>query len=156
MAAEPSNGTVAFVLLNPSTADAERDDPTVRRCLKYARDWGYARLEIGNVFAWRATDPKALLGAAVRGQDIVGPENDAALERVAREASLIVCGWSRLRDRWHRARRVAAILQASGKPLHVLRLTKRGEPAHPLRLPGALRPIPWAGYPEPGDPCAGA
>ncbi len=63
---------LGFVLLNPSTADAENDDPTLRRCMGFARAWGYGSLQIVNLFAYRATVPDALRWVA----DAVGPEND--------------------------------------------------------------------------------
>src|SRR4028119_2392792 len=66
---------VAFVLLNPSTADARRDDPTIRRCANFARTWGFGGLEVVNLFAFRATHPTDLKCAA----DPVGPQNDVHL-----------------------------------------------------------------------------
>ena len=145
--------TVTFVLLNPSIADAARDDPTVRRCRGFASAWGYARVEVYNVFAWRATDPAALWAAAASGEDIIGPENDAALEAGARRADLVVCAWGQRAGRWYRNRQVAALLtqaRAALGPapwLHALRLSPRThEPVHPLYLPASLTPQPWNGY----------
>lgn len=79
--------SVAFIMLNPSTADAERDDPTIRRCIGYARLWGYRRLIVGNAYAWRSTDPAGLWTAP----DPVGPDNAFHLEQIARDAELVVC-----------------------------------------------------------------
>lgn len=140
--------TVLFVMLNPSTADGEHDDPTIRRCLGYARAWGYGWLEVCNLFAWRATDPRALLreAAADADLDLIGPDNDAYLELAARRARVIVCAWGVGRQRWYRARQVAALLRRAHPELHALRVNAAGQPCHPLYLPASLAPTPW------GDP----
>ncbi len=74
---------VAFVMLNPSTADAAKDDPTIRRCASFARSWGYGSLEVVNLFAYRASEPKRLR----QTPDPIGPANDDylvdAADRVA-------------------------------------------------------------------------
>jgi hypothetical protein len=75
-----------FVGLNPSTADEGGDDPTIRRCVGFARDWGYSGLCMTNLFAFRATQPKDMLAQA----DPVGPNNDETLTRLAKEAKVIV------------------------------------------------------------------
>jgi hypothetical protein len=124
-----------FVCLNPSTADDERDDPTVRRCIAFADAWGYRRLCVANLFALRATDPAALLAAA----DPVGPDNDAWLRRAARGAAVVVAAWGNRGARLGRDGEVLALLP---RP-HFLRLTVRGRPEHPLRLPRGLTPRPW-------------
>ena len=80
---------VAFLMLNPSTADEEVLDPTVRRCLGYAQAWGFGSFEVGNIFALRSTDPRALRAAA----DPVGRANDAKLISIAARSDLVVCGW---------------------------------------------------------------
>jgi len=130
-----SPGYALFVCLNPSTADDERDDPTVRRCIAFADAWGYRRLCVANLFALRATDPAALLAAA----DPVGPENDAWLRRAARGAGVVVAAWGNRGARAGRDREVTALLPR----MHYLRLTARGHPEHPLRLPRGLKPRPW-------------
>src|SRR5688572_12557148 len=71
------NGDVAFVGLNPSTADDEKDDPTIRRCIGFAKRWGYGGVVMLNLFAYRATRPDAMWAARVADADIVGPQNDA-------------------------------------------------------------------------------
>ena len=83
------NGTVTFVCLNPSTADATEDDPTIRRCTRFAREWGYAQLKVVNLYAYRSTDPSQL----ARVPDPVGPENDDILSAVLGSSDCIVAAW---------------------------------------------------------------
>lgn len=129
--------TVAFICLNPSTADARTDDPTIRRIRGFAKAWGYSALVVANLYAWRATDPAELK----RADDPVGPDNDSHLVRVAADCELVVAAWG-----VHaRPERVAAVRALPGMDrLHVLGLTKGGAPRHPLYLPGGLVPKPWA------------
>lgn len=122
--------TVTFVLLNPSTADAEHDDPTLRRCVGFARRWGCGRLELLNLFALRATSPAELRRAA----DPVGPENDTIL-RAAR--GVIVVGWGNHGALHGRDREVLGLL---GEVL-VLGFTKQGQPRHPLYVRGDWSPL---------------
>lgn len=129
---------LAFVMLNPSTADAEVDDPTIRRCMGFARDGGYGGIDVGNLFAWRATDPAELKKAA----DPVGIDNDATLESIFRNSAVVVCGWGARGSLQGRDRHVLRLIRVAEKVPHCLRLTKAGHPAHPLYLPAKLRPIP--------------
>jgi hypothetical protein len=132
---------VLWVLLNPSVADEFIDDPTVRRCQRWAAAWGYAGAEIVNIFAWRDTDPKGMRAAS----DPVGPDNDRHLLAAAADASLIVCGWGVHGAHMERGRQVAAMLHAAGHTLNALRVTRGGHPQHPLYLPSALAPSEWPG-----------
>lgn len=129
-------GRVLIIGLNPSAADAERDDPTIRRCIGFARDWGFAGLIVANLFAWRASDPRDLRVAA----DPVGPRNDLHLRAAARQARLVVAAWGVHGRHRGRDRRVRALLPE----LHCLRLTRDGDPAHPLYLPAGLQPQRWS------------
>jgi len=122
--------------LNPSRADATVDDPTLRRCIGFARSWGFSGLRLANLFAWRAPDPRAL----GRLQDPVGPEADRWLVRLADGADLVLAAWGNGGRLGGRSQAVLRLLPA----LHVLRLTQAGEPAHPLYLPAALQPQPWS------------
>lgn len=129
-------GFAMFVGLNPSTADEIANDPTVRRCIGYALDWGYDGLCMTNIFAYRATDPEVMKAQ----DDPVGPGNDAALIRMAEQAGIVVAAWGThgaYRDR-HRA-----VLDLGLPKLHFLRLTQGGYPNHPLYLPKNLEPVPW-------------
>ncbi len=128
---------VLIVGLNPSSADAHSDDPTVRRCMAFARSWGYGGLRLGNLFAFRATDPRSMLTAT----DPVGPANDRWLQQQAEGAALVVAAWG-VKGRFaSRDQAVRSLLPA----LHCLRLSRQGCPMHPLYLPAQLRPLPWPG-----------
>lgn len=135
---EESAGTVAFVMLNPSTADATTDDPTVRRCIGFARSWGFGGLLVANLFALRSTDPSELL----RVPDPVGPANDDYLLGLRARVSLMVAAWGARGTLLGRSAEVRRLLEATG-PIHQLGLTKADEPRHPLYLPGALQPRAW-------------
>jgi hypothetical protein len=131
-----AKGPVAnFLMLNPSTADELKLDPTCARARAYAEAWGYGALIVTNIFGWRSTDPKALK----RVKDPVGQGNDAAIQRAAREADLVVCAWGN--HGLERSGRVRELLR--GIDLHVLKLTGAGEPGHPLYLKKSLKAAPW-------------
>jgi len=127
--------TACFVMLNPSTADHRVDDPTVRRCIAYARRWGFGGLVVVNLFALRSTLPGALLTAV----DPVGPGNDRHVARACREASLVVAAWGAHRSVRARAGAVAALLGNAA----CLGWTRAGEPRHPLYLRRDARPRAW-------------
>ena len=125
---DPGFPVVLFVMLNPSTADHEKDDPTVRRCLGFAKDWGFGTLVVCNLFAFRATDPRKL-----RDQwDPVGPANDRAIVAHAEMADEIVCAWGNNGSLWEQSASVKELL--SSLSVKCLGLTKNGQPKHPLRL----------------------
>ncbi len=86
---DTSKPTVLFICLNPSTADAKTDDPTVRRMIGFAKQFGFGRLLVGNLFAFRATKPSDLLAANAP----IGPENDTYLSKMANEAHTIIAAW---------------------------------------------------------------
>lgn len=130
---------VNFVMLNPSTADAFALDPTNRRCVGFARDWGFDGLLTTNVFAWRSTDPRGLRDAT----DPVGPDNDTFLLDIARRAELVVAAWGVHAALGGRGESVRRLLVGAGVEPHVLRLTKDGHPGHPLYVAATTRVIPW-------------
>ena len=122
--------------LNPSTADAKRDDPTIRRCIGFARNWGFGHLWVLNLFAFRATYPKDLMAAT----DPIGARNDEWIRRVARKVDRVVAVWGNDGAFLDRSTRARSML---GDRLEVIRLNAGGEPAHPLYLPRGLKPIRW-------------
>jgi hypothetical protein len=141
----PPGRIVLFVMLNPSIAGATLDDATIRRCLGFAKRWGYARLEVCNLFGWRATDPKRLLTA----DDPVGNANDVHLVAAAVAADLIIAAWGASLVPATHAFRADQVLQLLARPVHCLGLTKESHPVHPLRQPAHLNPVPfWS------PPCA--
>jgi hypothetical protein len=125
-----------FLMLNPSTADEFQLDPSCTRARVYAERWGYGSLIVTNLFGWRATDPTAM--KAVR--EPVGRRNDRAILQAAREAGIVVCAWGNHGAHLERSLKVLALLRQARVPLHALRLNGAGQPAHPLYLPGNLRP----------------
>ncbi|MGP9820048.1 DUF1643 domain-containing protein [Salinarimonas sp. NSM] len=125
---------VAFVMLNPSTADAERDDPTIRRVRLLARGFGYGPIVVANLYALRATDPRALAAHP----DPVGPDNAAHLAAIAAQAGDVVCAWGNHADP-ERARAALALLAGAGARLWHLGPTRSGAPRHPLYVPRDVR-----------------
>lgn len=134
--------TVVFAMLNPSTADGRRDDPTLRRCMGYANDWDFDRLVVVNLFALRATDPSALLTAG----DPVGPLNDRYLAEAVDEAmpndDAVIVAWGAHQMADARARAVAHILCRRG-PVMCLGATRDGHPKHPLYVRRDVMPAVW-------------
>lgn len=129
------DGYAMFIGLNPSTADEIEDDPTIRRCVAFAKSWGYGALCMTNLFAFRATEPSDMIAAL----DPIGPDNDMHLTAMAREASVVVAAWGTNGTHLRRDKAVRGLVAN----LHCLRKTQAGHPGHPLYLPGDLAPIPF-------------
>lgn len=147
---------VLWVMLNPSTADGELDDPTVRKCREFSRRIrpSAARMVVANLFALRETSPSRLRDAIRQGRDAVGPENDSYLERLVSEASVVVCAWGahplsslRLYGGPERVDRVLSILSrvrgAGMADVVCLGRSAGGAPSHPLMLAYATAPEPF-------------
>ena len=120
---------VQFIGLNPSTADEVRDDQTIRRCKRFAKDWGYAGIVMTNLFAFRATNPRHMMMTP----DPIGPGNDNAIMSVARESALTVACWGTRGS--HRFRDAAVMALLGDQKMSCLGTTDRGHPRHPLYLP---------------------
>ncbi|PDT55075.1 MULTISPECIES: DUF1643 domain-containing protein [Sinorhizobium] len=125
---------VAFLMLNPSTADASQDDPTIRRCIGFAKAWGFGGLIVGNLFALRSTDPKALYGHP----DPIGADNDQHILAIAKSAHKLVCAWGTHGALHARAREVYEMLEFFN--LAALKVTVEGHPAHPLYIAANTEP----------------
>ncbi|RNF36161.1 DUF1643 domain-containing protein [Paracoccus methylarcula] len=128
-----------FVMLNPSTADEQRNDPTVERCERRARALGFGAFRVVNIFAYRATRPQDLK----RAPEPVGAENDRILLDSAAWADRILCAWGAHGDHLGRGQAVERMLRATGRGLWHLGQTRHGAPRHPLYIGYAAQPVPW-------------
>jgi hypothetical protein len=123
---------IAFGMLNPSTADHERNDPTIERCERRARALGFGSLVVWNLFAYRATRPAALRQQA----DPIGPENNGFIEEILAESKSrngkIVVGWGIHGQYLQRHAEVLQIARTINVSLYCLGVTRDGQPRHPL------------------------
>lgn len=140
----PNLPAVTWVMLNPSTADAEVDDPTIRRCIGFSKRWAYGAIKVVNLFALRATSPKELLTA----DDPVGPENAVMLRGLPEIGSVIVAAWGASIPETREAEVLVKLLRRKARGSGwwwCLGKTKSGEPRHPLRLSNSALLEPWPG-----------
>lgn len=127
--------TVVFIGLNPSTADEEADDKTIRKCIGYAKRWGYGKLIMANLFAFRSTDPSLLK----RVEDPVGPDNDSYIQKCVSESNLVIACWGNHGKLLNRDK----VLMDSLPNLVCLKRNKNGTPHHPLYLSKDITPVPY-------------
>ena len=120
--------------LNPSTADETGNDPTITRCISFARSWGYGAVCVTNLFGFRATAPSQLKAY----HDPIGKENDAWVHEMAKEAAITVAAWGNHGKFLNRSLEIMPSLDQ----LHCIKMNKSGEPAHPLYLKSELKPVP--------------
>lgn len=125
-------------MLNPSTADARKNDPTVERCERRARAAGFGCMGVGNIFALRSTDHRRLYSH----EDPIGPNNDCAIMAMAAQADAIFCGWGNHGQLLDRGPQVMDMLLDAGYVPQALRLTQAGQPGHPLYIGYAAQPRP--------------
>lgn len=131
---------ILFIMLNPSTADAKHDDPTLRRCMNFAAKWGYGGIEVVNLFAFRATLPRELLSA----EDAVGPENDDHIREALGDTPDVLCAWGvdgAINDRDKAVLEILKATDPNDRLILCLEKTKNGHPKHPLYCAGNLKPI---------------
>lgn len=139
---------VMFVGLNPSTADEQKDDPTIRRCKAFAKAWGYGGIYMMNLYAFRATKPTDMIVAA----DSLGPGNLEAFGYYRSRVGLIVAAWGAL-DKRYRSRvkwqeTIDQVLYAISQPVYCLGRTADGSPRHPLYVRGDVeRELFWSPAP---------
>ena len=125
---------VMIIGLNPSTADEKVNDPTITRCISFARSWGYGGVCVTNLFGFRATAPTELKSY----HDPIGKENDAWVHEMAKEAAIKVAAWGNHGKFLNRS----VDFLSSLDQLHCIKMNKSGEPAHPLYLKAELKPVP--------------
>lgn len=139
-----SGERMAWIMLNPSTADAKLDDPTIRRCMGFARREGYDGIEVINLFAWRATDPKNLQEAMASGIDIEGPENARHWDDVLTDhgIGMIIAAWGAAIGGAVLRRRTLLDEWFTGG-WYCLGTTAAGAPRHPLYVKGDTEFVQW-------------
>jgi hypothetical protein len=125
-----------FVMLNPSTADAKKDDNTIRRCVGFAKLLGFDGILVGNLYAYRTPHPKVLKQAA-KTEAVIGPDNNRHLKNLMKRASMVICAWGQPGPIKERA---AEVHMMNAAPVYALAYTKHGLPRHPLMLPKTARP----------------
>lgn len=125
---------MTFIMLNPSTADANQNDPTITRCMNFARRWGFGSLEVVNLFAYRSTDPRLLSIV----DDPVGPDNDTYILNAIRRSELVVLAWGTKGVLRQRDQEVLDLI--SDYDLYALDVSKHGHPKHPLYLRSEVSP----------------
>ncbi|MEH2254787.1 DUF1643 domain-containing protein [Nostoc sp.] len=129
---------VTFVMLNPSTADNKKNDHTLTRCINFAKSWRYGSLEVVNLFAYCATNPRKLCQV----DDPVGPKNNCYIQVATKRAALIILAWGAGKyPRIQNREKEVLSLICDKQPLYCLVLTKYGYPHHPLRLSVSTQPI---------------
>jgi hypothetical protein len=122
---------VLFIGLNPSTADEEADDPTIRRCINYAKNWGYGGFIMVNLFAYRSTLPSKLKKVKYP----VGKGNDKYIVTLSKKADITVAVWGNNGNLYSRDKQVLSLIPS----LMCLKINKSGQPAHPLYLNKGLK-----------------
>jgi hypothetical protein len=135
---ERSLPALCFVMLNPSTANASEDDPTIRRCIGLAQDRDFGGIVVVNLFAFRATDPRDLFAAA----EPIGPGNDVAIVE-ATEGRKVLCAWGAHGGHLTRDEKVIDLLRSNARELFCYGLTRHGKPKHPLYLPANVELQPF-------------
>ncbi|MGB3291689.1 MAG: DUF1643 domain-containing protein [Phormidesmis sp.] len=136
---QPGEAEVAFIMLNPSRADASRDDPTLRACLQFAQHWDYASLSVVNLFSYRNPDP-TLLRTAV---DPVGPQNDEYVLKAVVAAQQVVLAWGNWGNLGGRDHTIFALLRPYQSKLYCLQINRSGQPRHPLYISRSRSLMPF-------------
>lgn len=132
----PNQPRVAFIMLNPSRADATHNDPTIRRCIGFAQAWGYGALEVLNLFAYRTPYPHLLRQAI----DPIGADNDRYLLAVTQRVQTLIFAWGNQGSFQNRQQTVIQLLQHFDH-IYCLGTTRSGQPYHPLYLKSTTQPI---------------
>jgi len=131
-----------FIMLNPSTADETKNDPTVTRCIGFAKHWGFGRLEVCNIFAYRATDPKELYDLEYPSQ-VIGPDNDMHIRHAIERADRVVCAWGNHGRLFDRGIFIREAIRLQDKFPLAFKITKKGQPIHPLYQKADAELITW-------------
>jgi hypothetical protein len=133
---ERSLPSLGFIMLNPSTADAEKDDATIRKCIGFAKINNFGSIFVVNLFARRTKSPKELIdwGRLESCSDIVGPDNDTAIKSILCAVDKVVVAWGAHGSTYGRGAAMLNLLYEQNIVPHCLSINKDGSPAHPLML----------------------
>lgn len=134
---DDSLNKVCFVMLNPSTADASEDDPTIRRCINFAKSWGYGGIVVVNLFAIRGTNPKVIKEVA----DPIGALNTHHIVNAAWDCDQVIAAWGAHGS--HAGQDKAVLRMLFERPVFAIKLTAAGHPGHPLYVKGDAPRIPY-------------
>lgn len=134
---ENSGGYLMVIGLNPSTADETNDDPTIRRCIDFAKRWGYRALCMTNLFAFRATDPRDMM----KLYNLADIDNQHHLLKCASGAGMVLAAWGKHGRFAQRDLTVCEWLSRIGIDLHCLQKNKDGSPRHPLYVAADTEPV---------------
>lgn len=140
----PVTSFVTWIMLNPSTADAFVDDPTIRKCIGFSSRWGFSGIRVVNLYSFRTPYPAELARAHRAGIDVVGEGNDRAIRHAITNCGRVIPAWGKPGPRPERASRVAAIAVESAVVLHAIGVNKCGNPKHPLMPSYASVLTPWS------------
>ena len=130
---------VAFVMLNPSRADAACDDPTLRACIQFAQRWAFGSLTVVNLFGYRTPHPKVLKQVS----EPVGEENDHYVVQAVERAERVVLAWGNAGGWLGRDRAILSLLNPYQQKLYYLQLNRSGHPRHPLYIKREVPLIPY-------------
>lgn len=135
---------LCYIMLNPSTADAQQDDATIRICVGRAQRMDMSGIDVVNLFGYRSTEPSRLYEVPRPISEVTdGGKNDAYIEACARSAKMVICAWGRHGILHERGRIVLSALRHWGIQPYALRLNKDSSPAHPLRIGYDQQPFPF-------------
>lgn len=134
-----NNKQVTFIMLNPSKADAQKDDPTIRACLQFAKSWKYTQLNVVNLFAFCTSQPSDLKV----NSNPIGPENNRYLLASTSSAQQVILAWGNEGIFLNRAQAVMQLLQPYWYKLYYLKRNRSGQPGHPLYIKRTTAPRPW-------------
>jgi len=137
---KPNKSFLNIIGLNPSTADASNDDPTITRCINFAKDWGYDGLIMTNLFAIRSKDPEYITECISNGVDPYGLKNNEWVYESINKSDLVLAAWGNGGSINNRGPEMLEFIKGFSSVYH-LKLTKAGNPSHPLYLKKTLKPI---------------
>ncbi|MDJ0596460.1 MAG: DUF1643 domain-containing protein [Pleurocapsa sp. MO_226.B13] len=130
--------TVSFIMLNPNSADAEINDPTITRCINFALSWGYGRLEVVNLFAYRTSKPSLLKQVT----EPIGKDNDRFILESVNRSDRVILAWGN-HGTWRKQDLYTLELLKNQNHLYSLGITKKGCPRHPLYLCSNTKPLKY-------------